>query len=100
MDSVIRRFDSDRPSPSHHDLHGIAHIVEIIQRLAHAHQHDIGEHASIGTVGVRAFLVACIVIGKLHIAFRPFAQSVHGPSITCPTISPGVRLRTSRIVPV
>ena len=43
----------------HDDLQRVAHIVEIVERLAHAHHHDIGEHPPLG-------------LG------RPFAQRVAG----------------------
>ena len=41
----MRRFDSDKPGIVGCDFHGVAHVVEIVQRLAHAHQHDIGDFA-------------------------------------------------------
>ena len=36
------------PIAVHHDLQRIAHALEIIQRLAHPHHHDVGQHAPLG----------------------------------------------------
>ncbi len=41
----MRRFDSDSPSPSDRHLQRVAHILEIVERLAHPHHHDVGDAA-------------------------------------------------------
>ncbi len=43
----MRRFDSDRPSPSEAISSGVAHRLEIVERLAHAHHHDVGDLAAL-----------------------------------------------------
>ena len=47
-----------------------------------------------------AFVVLIVVIGGLAIVPFGHSPSASRASMTWPTISPGVRLRTSRIVPV
>jgi hypothetical protein len=61
VDSVIRRRDSDAFG-IHRDLHRVAHVLEIVERLAHAHQHDVRQKPGF-ILGARA-------------GFRPFAQIV------------------------
>ena len=65
-------------------------MIEIVERLAHAHEHDIGDLA--------------VRVGN---AARVFGVSAPGQSprrsratMIWPTISAGVRLRTSFCVPV
>ena len=41
----MRRFDSDSPSPSARIADRVADILEIIERLAHAHEDDVGDRA-------------------------------------------------------
>ncbi len=81
VERVMRRFDKASPSPSITSFSASRTCIEIIERLAHAHHHDVGEHAALGLA-------------------RPFAQAHRAPACTWPTISPAVRLRTRRIVPV
>ncbi len=59
----------------HDDLHRIADIVEIIEWLAHAHQNDVGQHATIGGV-VADIVIFFIVRSRRHIALWPFAQRI------------------------
>ena len=61
----------------HNDLHRITDIVEIIQRLTHAHQHDVCEHAAIG--GIMADIIIFIIVrNRRHIALWPFAKRITG----------------------
>ena len=41
----MRRFDSGEPVAVGGDRHRVAHVVEVVERLAHAHQHDVGDLA-------------------------------------------------------
>ena len=45
----------------HHDLHRVAHVIKVIQRLAHPHQYDIAEQPG-------------FIFGRAR--HRPFAQIV------------------------
>ena len=60
----------------HNDLHRVADIVEVIKRLPHAHEDNVGQHAAIG--GVMADIVVVIFIRRCkgHIALWPFAQRI------------------------
>ena len=40
---MIRRRDSAIPSPSDGDPHRGGHVLVIVERLAHPHQHDVGQ---------------------------------------------------------
>ena len=78
------------PSPSDDDQQRVAHRLEIVERLAHAHHDDVGDEAP--------------AVGRHDRAFArlPPGQSPSRSRATMiwPTISPGVRLRTRRCVPV
>ena len=78
------------PSPSAMIRMRVAHRLEIIERLAHAHHHDIGDAALAASAPRR------------RSAASPPGQSPSRSraAITWPTISPAVRLRTRRCVPV
>ena len=59
------------PVAVHDDLQRVADIVEIIERLAHPHHHDVGQHPPFGAVGAAA----------LRLAFLgPFAQAHRAPA--------------------
>ena len=55
----------------HHQLQRIADIVEIIQRLAHAHHYDIGQQAAVSGI-----LRLALVIRQIHAPLGPFAQRI------------------------
>ena len=44
---MIRRRDRPRPVAVHDDLQRVADIVEIVERLAHPHHHDVGQHPAL-----------------------------------------------------
>ena len=44
----MRRFDSDRPSPSEAISSAFLTVLEIVERLAHAHHDDVGDLAALG----------------------------------------------------
>ena len=48
VDRVIRRLLKAEPVAVHDDLQRVADIVEIVQRLAHAHHDDVGQHPPFG----------------------------------------------------
>ena len=53
----MRRFERDRPSPSDSTSSAVADVVEIIERLAHAHEDDVRDRAGLapaGSLGPRA----------------------------------------------
>ena len=52
-------------------------MLEIIERLAHAHHHDVGQHPPIGRI-LRRILVFVVqhCDAAAHIAFGPFAQRI------------------------
>ena len=54
----MRRLERARPSPSATTARGLAHVVEIVERLAHAHQHDVGDLA-VGLPAQAAVLRRC-----------------------------------------
>ena len=67
----------------HHQLERIAHVVEIVERFAHAHHHDVGEQASIGGIGAGGFGIVIVEIEPGHGAdpgvagaLGPFAQRI------------------------
>ena len=41
----MRRLEMPSPSPSAIDQQRVAHGLEIVQRLAHAHHHDVADEA-------------------------------------------------------
>ena len=46
----------------HDNLHRVADIVKIIERLTHTHEYNVGQHAAIG--GVMANIVVVIFIRR------------------------------------
>ncbi len=55
----------------HHQLERVADVIEIVQRLAHAHHHDVGQQAAVGSI-----FGLVLDFGEIHLAFGPFAQRV------------------------
>ena len=45
VDSVMRRLEMASPSPSCDHGKRVAHRLEIVERLAHPHHHDVGDGA-------------------------------------------------------
>ena len=43
VERVIRRRRERDALAVHGDLHRVAHRVEVVERLAHAHQHEVGD---------------------------------------------------------
>ena len=66
VDSVIRRLEMRDALAVRDDQQRVAHGVEIIERLAHAHHHDIGDAALAGRHHA---------VGR-PVAARPIAQAV------------------------
>ncbi len=91
VDTVMRRFDSDNPSPSSENSDGVAHGLEIVERLAHSHEDDVGH-------GPHAFAERHEPVGRRHAAGEN-RRAGSRATRTWPTISAAVRLRTSGIVP-
>ena len=89
----MRRFDSD--SPRRRDARSIASVdvVEIVERLAHAHEDDVGDRAHAFARGHEPVASAASRPGKV-------AEPVARDDAAAPTISSAVRLRTSFCVPV
>ena len=89
VESVIRRFERASAVAIGHDRQGLAHIVEIVERLAHPHHNDIGYRAQ--TVARHKSIA-----GRLGPGNR---QSFPRDQNLAQDLS-GVRLRTSFWVPV
>ena len=89
VDSVIRRLEMLRPSPSATTLSAVAHRFEIVERLAHPHHDDVGDQPLFG-------LALVAFAGRIRCQSPSWSRA----NTTWPTISPAVRLRTSRCVPV
>ncbi len=68
-DATLRK---GQPVPIHHKLERVADVVEIVQRLTHAHHHDVGEQASVSSVVSSVFCV----IEPVHHTLGPFSESV------------------------
>ena len=83
VERVIRRREMPMPSPSAMIDSASLDVVEIVERLAHAHEHDVGDEPAAGP--------------RRRWAIRPSRSRA---IITWPTISPAVELRTSFCVPV
>ena len=62
----------------HDNLNRIADVIKIVQRLTHAHKHDIGQHAAISGVMSNVIIFVFVRRCRGHIAFRPFAERVAG----------------------
>ena len=86
----MRRFDSARPSPSETIGSACLDIVEIVERLAHAHHHDVGDEAALAGTMAPAGVVG---IGKV-------AEPVARDQDLRRRSRRRVRLRTSFCVPV
>ena len=68
-DAALRK---GQPITIHHQLQRTFDIVEIVERLAHAHHHDIRKQPAIG--GIAAFILR--LVQPRHAAFGPFAQRI------------------------
>jgi hypothetical protein len=89
-------LDRASPSPSITSFSAVAHIIEIVERLAHAHHHDVGQQRPVGRIA--AFVL--VFVKPVHRALGPFAQRVARQHDLADDLTPAVRLRTSRMVPV
>ena len=81
----MRRLEMREALAVGDDQQRVAHRLEIVERLAHAHHHDVGDEP-------RRDAVARCCAGQ--------SPSRSRATMIWPTISPGVRLRTRRCVPV
>ena len=91
VESVMRRLEMREPLAVGDDAMRVAHRLEIVERLAHAHHHDVGDQP--------------VAFGRQSLRLARARAPRKSPSrsratITWPTISPAVRLRTRRCVPV
>ncbi|AMY70342.1 hypothetical protein AKL17_3109 [Frigidibacter mobilis] len=57
-----------QPLAIHHDLHRVAHVLEVVERLAHAHQHDIGHQPRLILRRARHWPFAQVVARQHHLA--------------------------------
>ncbi len=86
VESVMRRLEMRDAVAVGDEEQRVAHRLEIVERLAHPHHDDVGDEA-----GRRA---------RPQPTRPGQSPSRSRATITWPTISPAVRLRTSRCVPV
>ena len=60
----------------HDDAERGLHIVEIIQRLAHPHHHDVGQQAPVGGVVAAGRIVVVITIVEIGVVGGGIAGSI------------------------
>ena len=86
--SVMRSAPSARPGIVAEDVDGVHHRVVVVQRLAHAHEHDVAHARDAGTGDVGDALR------------RGRSRTARATWTTWATISPAVRWRVKPIWPV